>query len=123
MCVPTKFANAGQVCVTADRFYVHEKLRDAFVKGFAERAKALKLGHGLKSRRQMGPLINQRRVDAMEAIVADAKNAAARSKPAAAGPLARTRASFSSRRSFRACRMTPRRWPKRISARSRRSAV
>ena len=71
--VPVKFANAGQVCVTADRFYVHESLQKAFTEGFAARAKALKLGHGLDETTQMGPLINQRRVDAMEAIVADAK--------------------------------------------------
>ncbi len=31
--VPTKYANAGQVCVTPDRFYVHESLHDAFVDG------------------------------------------------------------------------------------------
>ena len=37
--VPTKFANAGQVCVTADRFFIHESLHDAFVDGFAERAR------------------------------------------------------------------------------------
>jgi len=71
-CVPVKYANAGQVCVTGDRFYVHESLHDKFVSGFAARAKALKLGHGLDESSQMGPLINQRRVDAMEAIVADA---------------------------------------------------
>ena len=70
--VPVKFANAGQVCVTADRFYVHERLMKPFVEGFTARAKALKLGHGLDETSQMGPLINQRRVDAMEKIVADA---------------------------------------------------
>jgi succinate-semialdehyde dehydrogenase/glutarate-semialdehyde dehydrogenase len=70
--VPVKFANAGQVCVTADRFYVHEKLMKPFVEGFTARAKALKLGHGLDEQTQMGPLINQRRVDAMEKIIADA---------------------------------------------------
>ncbi|MBI3672301.1 MAG: NAD-dependent succinate-semialdehyde dehydrogenase [Rhizobiales bacterium] len=73
LCVPVKFANAGQVCVTGDRFYVQRPLHDRFVAGFAARAKALKLGHGLDEATQMGPLINQRRVDAMEAIVADAK--------------------------------------------------
>jgi len=72
ICVPVKFANAGQVCVTGDRFYVHESLHDKFVAGFAARAMALKLGHGLDESSQMGPLINQRRVDAMEAIIADA---------------------------------------------------
>jgi succinate-semialdehyde dehydrogenase/glutarate-semialdehyde dehydrogenase len=71
--VPVKFANAGQVCVTADRFYVHESLEKKFVEGFTARARALKLGHGLEESTQMGPLINQRRVDAMEKVIADAK--------------------------------------------------
>jgi succinate-semialdehyde dehydrogenase/glutarate-semialdehyde dehydrogenase len=73
LAVPTKFANAGQVCVTPDRFFVHETLHDEFVDGFARRAGALKLGHGLEETTQMGPLINQRRVDAVERIVADAE--------------------------------------------------
>jgi succinate-semialdehyde dehydrogenase/glutarate-semialdehyde dehydrogenase len=59
--------------VTGDRFYVHESLHQKFISGFAARAKALKLGHGLDESSQMGPLINRRRVDAMEAIVADAR--------------------------------------------------
>lgn len=71
--VPVKFANAGQVCVTADRFYVHESLQAKFTAGFAARARALKLGHGLDDATQMGPLINQRRVDAIEAVVAEAR--------------------------------------------------
>ena len=73
LAVPTKFANAGQVCVTPDRFYVHELLHDDFVAGFVKRAGALKLGHGLEEETQMGPLINQRRVDAIEAVIADAE--------------------------------------------------
>jgi len=73
LAVPTKFANAGQVCVTPDRFFVHKSLHVPFVAGFAERAKALKLGHGLEEATQMGPLINQRRVDAIGNIVADAE--------------------------------------------------
>ncbi len=73
LAVPTKFANAGQVCVTPDRFYVHESLHDAFVSGFAKRASSLSLGHGLEDTTQMGPLINQRRVDAIERVVADAR--------------------------------------------------
>lgn len=73
LAVPTKYANAGQVCVTPDRFYVHESLHDSFVEGFAKRAGALKLGHGLKDDTQMGPLINQRRLTAIEGIVEDAR--------------------------------------------------
>jgi succinate-semialdehyde dehydrogenase / glutarate-semialdehyde dehydrogenase len=73
ICVAVKFANAGQVCVTGDRFYVHESLHTKFVDGFAARAKALKLGHGLDEASQMGPLINAKRVAAIDAIVADAR--------------------------------------------------
>jgi succinate-semialdehyde dehydrogenase / glutarate-semialdehyde dehydrogenase len=73
ICVPVKFANAGQVCVTGDRFYVHETLYPKFVDGFAARAKALKLGSGLDDATQMGPLINAKRVAAIETIVADAR--------------------------------------------------
>jgi succinate-semialdehyde dehydrogenase / glutarate-semialdehyde dehydrogenase len=73
LAVPTKFANAGQVCVAPDRFYVHESLHDDFVSGFAKRAGSLKLGHGLDEATQMGPLINQRRIDAIEAVIADAE--------------------------------------------------
>lgn len=73
ICVAVKFANAGQVCVTGDRFYVHERLYPKFVDGFAARAKALKLGHGLDETSQMGPLINARRVTAIDAIVTDAR--------------------------------------------------
>ncbi|WP_290747435.1 NAD-dependent succinate-semialdehyde dehydrogenase [Amaricoccus sp.] len=76
--VPTKFANAGQVCVTPDRFLVHESLHDAFVEGFATRAKALKLGDGLDPGVQMGPLINARRLAEIEAVVAGATRAGAR---------------------------------------------
>ena len=64
--VPTKYANSGQVCVTPDRFYVHESLHDAFVKGFASRAKAIKLGDGLDPAVGMGPLINASRVAEIE---------------------------------------------------------
>ncbi len=76
--VPTKFANAGQVCVTPDRFYVHESLHDAFVQGFAARASAIKLGDGLDPSVGMGPLINASRLAEIEVIIADAVNAGAR---------------------------------------------
>ena len=58
--------------MTPDRFFIHETLHDAFVAGFAKRAKALKLGHGLDEATQMGPLINERRRTAIETVVADA---------------------------------------------------
>jgi succinate-semialdehyde dehydrogenase / glutarate-semialdehyde dehydrogenase len=73
ICVAVKFANAGQVCVTGDRFYVHSSLYERFVDGFAMRAEALKLGSGLDDETQMGPLINARRLGAVAGIVADAR--------------------------------------------------
>jgi succinate-semialdehyde dehydrogenase / glutarate-semialdehyde dehydrogenase len=73
ICVAVKFANSGQVCVTGDRFYVHESLHTRFVDGFAARANTLKLGHGLEETSQMGPLINAKRVAAIDAVVADAR--------------------------------------------------
>jgi len=76
--VPPKFANAGQVCVTGDRFYVHERLHDAFVAGVVARAKAIKLGDGLDPTVGMGPLINAGRLAEMEKIVAGAAKAGAR---------------------------------------------
>jgi len=76
--VPTKYANAGQVCVTADRFFIHESLHDAFVKGFVQRVQALKLGDGMDAATQMGPLINAARMDEMESIVENAIAAGAK---------------------------------------------
>ncbi len=77
MAVPTKYANAGQVCVTPDRFFVHESLHDAFVKGFVARATAIRLGNGLDPAVGMGPLISARRLTEIEAVVAGAVKAGA----------------------------------------------
>lgn len=67
-----KFGNTGQVCVAPDRFFIHDRLYEAFVDGLVERAKALRLGDGLDENVGMGPLINAHRLAEIEAIVADA---------------------------------------------------
>ncbi|GGB42651.1 hypothetical protein GCM10011505_25060 [Tistrella bauzanensis] len=67
-----KFRNAGQVCVSPTRFLVHEAVADRFVDDFTQATAALQVGNGLDDGVQMGPLANSRRVDAMEALVADA---------------------------------------------------
>ena len=69
-----KYRNAGQVCISPTRFYVQEPIYDRFLKCFTEYAKSLKLGDGLEKGVTMGPLANARRIEAMELIVADAKN-------------------------------------------------
>jgi succinate-semialdehyde dehydrogenase/glutarate-semialdehyde dehydrogenase len=68
-----KYRNAGQVCISPTRFYVQEKGYNKFVARFTEYAKGLKLGDGLEKGTTLGPLANPRRLDAMEAIVIDAK--------------------------------------------------
>jgi succinate-semialdehyde dehydrogenase/glutarate-semialdehyde dehydrogenase len=71
--VPQKFRNAGQVCVSPTRFYVHAGIYDAFISGFAARTAKVKVGNGLEAATQMGPLANPRRPQAVETLVADAK--------------------------------------------------
>lgn len=67
-----KFRNAGQVCVSPTRFLVQEKVYGQFVDKFVAAAKAVKVGDGMDKDTRMGPLANIRRVEAMEAFVADA---------------------------------------------------
>ena len=73
-----KYRNAGQVCVSPTRFYVHEKIYDRFVEGFAKRAGALRVGDGLEEATQMGPLAHDRRLEAMDVLLRDAREHGAR---------------------------------------------
>jgi succinate-semialdehyde dehydrogenase/glutarate-semialdehyde dehydrogenase len=73
-----KSRNAGQVCVSPTRFFVQEAIYEKFANAFAEKAAAIKVGDGLDPANQMGPLANHRRIEAMETLVADAKQKGAR---------------------------------------------
>ncbi len=73
-----KYRNAGQVCISPTRFYVQEDNYNRFAKRFTEFAQGLKLGDGLAEGTTMGPLANPRRLDAMEAFVADARRRGAK---------------------------------------------
>ena len=68
-----KFRNAGQVCVSPTRFYVHENIHDSFVEKFTAFAKGLKVGNGMDADTQMGPMANARRLDTMDDMVNDAR--------------------------------------------------
>lgn len=70
--VAAKFQTAGQDCLAANRILVHEDVHDEFVEHFAERMKALKVGNGLVSEIDIGPLIHRRAVDKASSIVDDA---------------------------------------------------
>ncbi|MCO6384124.1 aldehyde dehydrogenase family protein [Oceanicola sp. 502str15] len=76
--VPIKFANCGQVCVSPDRFFIHSSLHDAFVEGFVERTRGLKLGDGLDESVAMGPLINADRLKEIVSTVQRAVEGGAR---------------------------------------------
>ncbi|WP_108259321.1 NAD-dependent succinate-semialdehyde dehydrogenase [Mangrovicoccus ximenensis] len=67
-----KFRNAGQVCVSPTRFLVQEGVYDRFLDGFARAAAAVKVGPGSDPDSTMGPLANDRRIPALEALIEDA---------------------------------------------------
>lgn len=73
-----KFRNAGQVCISPTRFHVQEGIYEKFTKGFAERAKSMKLGPGHDPATTMGPMANPRRPEAVDAMVANALDKGAR---------------------------------------------
>lgn len=73
-----KARNAGQVCTSPTRFYVHEKIYKSFTQAFVERARSVTVGNGLDPSTEMGPLANHRRIDALEALVTDARAKGAR---------------------------------------------
>ncbi|MCK9512711.1 MAG: NAD-dependent succinate-semialdehyde dehydrogenase [Pigmentiphaga sp.] len=72
MLVTAKYRNAGQVCVSPTRFYIHDTIYQAFTEAFAEKAANLRVGNGLDDGVNMGPLANARRHAAMPRLVEDA---------------------------------------------------
>ncbi|MFN0177769.1 MAG: NAD-dependent succinate-semialdehyde dehydrogenase [Gemmatimonadales bacterium] len=70
--VSAKFRNNGQVCVSPQRFFVHRKIRDEFTDKIAAKAGQLRMGRGLDKETQVGPLINARQRDRVEALVSGA---------------------------------------------------
>lgn len=76
--VAAKFRNAGQVCVSPTRFIVQRGVHAQFAEQFAARARAWRVGDGLKEGMQMGPMANPRRPEAMERLIGGAVAAGAR---------------------------------------------
>jgi len=68
----SKYRNAGQTCVCANRIYVQDGVYDAFVEKLAAAVKALKVGPGFDDGVTQGPLIEASAVDKVERHVADA---------------------------------------------------
>jgi succinate-semialdehyde dehydrogenase / glutarate-semialdehyde dehydrogenase len=67
-----KMRNMGEACTAANRFYVHEKVHDAFAEKLTEKMKALKMGNGLDDGIAVGPLVNAETRDKVKELVDDA---------------------------------------------------
>lgn len=74
MLARSKIRNAGQVCVSPTRFYVQEKAYDKFLARFTDVMASIKIGDGLATGTEMGPLAHERRVTSMEAFLDDASH-------------------------------------------------
>lgn len=74
----SKLRNAGQTCVCANRFYIQEKIYDAFAEGLAGQMADLRVGDGCDPEVAIGPLINEAAVKKVEELVADALQRGAR---------------------------------------------
>lgn len=57
--IASKFRNAGQTCICANRILVHSSIRDIFADKLTEKVKELKVGNGLEDNVQIGPVINK----------------------------------------------------------------
>ncbi len=68
----SKYRNAGQTCVCANRLLVQDGIYDAFAEKLAEAVAKLKVGPGLSGEVQQGPLINEDAVEKVEELLADA---------------------------------------------------
>jgi succinate-semialdehyde dehydrogenase / glutarate-semialdehyde dehydrogenase len=70
----SKYRNAGQTCVCANRFYIHEDIHDEFVEKFQTAIENLKIGNGADDGVDIGPVINTAAVDKISSLVGSAKS-------------------------------------------------
>jgi succinate-semialdehyde dehydrogenase / glutarate-semialdehyde dehydrogenase len=68
----SKYRNAGQTCVCANRLYVQDGVYDAFVDKLAAKVKAIKVGNGFEPGVNQGPMIDDNAIAKIETHVADA---------------------------------------------------
>jgi succinate-semialdehyde dehydrogenase/glutarate-semialdehyde dehydrogenase len=87
----SKYRNAGQTCVCANRIYVQDGVYDEFARKLAEKVTELRVGPGTQSGVQIGPLIEKAALEKVKAHVADAVSGGAKilvgGKPHALGGL------------------------------------
>ena len=76
--IASKYRNAGQTCVCANRLFAQDSVYDAFVEKLSRRVSELRVGDGREEGVQIGPLIDDKAVHKVEELVADAVNKGAR---------------------------------------------
>lgn len=78
LAAPGKFRNAGQVCASPTRFYVHESIASEVEEKLVAATRALRVGSPLDDSTDLGPLTTSRRRDAIEKMVDEAVSGGAR---------------------------------------------
>ena len=70
--IASKFRNAGQTCVCANRVYVQSSVKDKFLDIFTKKVEALKVGNGIDKDTDIGPLITEDALKKVEGLLKDA---------------------------------------------------
>lgn len=70
--IASKYRNAGQTCVCANRFLVQDRIYEVFINRLAKAVSDLKVGNGFESGVQIGPLIDEKAIAKVEELVGDA---------------------------------------------------
>ncbi len=83
--IASKYRNAGQTCVCANRILVQDGVYDAFTKRLAEAAGAMKVADGFEPGAVIGPLIDMKAVEKVEAHIGDALKKGAKIRPRRSG--------------------------------------
>ena len=72
------FVNAGQACLSVERCYVHRSLYDAFLQACVRKTQQLRVGNGMDTEIDIGPLIHENQLRVVESHVEDARHLGAR---------------------------------------------
>ena len=78
MAITAKFRNNGQVCISPNRFYIHESKKDEFANMMVAKATKLKIGNGINKDTILGPLSTEKRLQEIEALVETTKKEGAK---------------------------------------------
>lgn len=70
--IASKYRNAGQTCVCANRVYVQDSIKDKFLDVFVQKVAELNVGNGMDEGVDIGPLINKKALEKVQALLKDA---------------------------------------------------